>query len=341
VGNALHTPGAPGVGAVTPAHARLADAGLLAVQGPTLIDTRTGILHGPGATALVTGTADTAPMAVLVAVHHWATSRGVASDGVYRGGLEVATRVSIDAAPGSGSRTDVVWVKQNDAHSTISPDATTEPVYGKTTGTVGGGKPAIPVGAEELATVEVSAGATATNGAGVTITNTARLTVARGAPIPVRSLAERDDLSLFDGLTVKRLDVTGAPQETWDGSWRRHAFTSDLPADSGWVNVTIAAGFAAQGTEIPQVRKIGNVVQARGGWSNTGMPDPNTTYSVGTIPAGYRPAAGYPVRGFPGMTSAGSTGRMVIDDSGAVTINTGGAVAGFFMMTGVFTWTVN
>jgi hypothetical protein len=205
VADALHTPGV-----TSAAEARLDDAGLIAVQGPTALDARTGVLVGPGTTALVTGTADTSPMAYLVAPHHWVTNRGVNTDGVYRGALEAATRVTTTAAPGSGSRIDVIYEKQGDANSTITPDASTAPVYGcaqgnPTTGTPV--KPSIPVGAIELATATVSAGATATNGAGVVITNTARQTVARGARIPVRNQAERDALTAFPGLEVYRLDT--------------------------------------------------------------------------------------------------------------------------------------
>ncbi|SNR33178.1 hypothetical protein [Blastococcus mobilis] len=207
MGNALHTPGQPGAGAVSPAEARLDDAGLIAVQGPGLIAPRTGVLYGPGSTTLVTGTSDTAPMTVQIAPHHWVTSRQDA-DGVYRGALEAARKVSIGAAPasGAGTRIDVVYEKQNDAYSTISPDGTTEPVYAVAAGQPGGAKPAIPVGAIEVATVAVSPGATATNGAGVLITNTARQTVPRNTRIPVRNQAEQDALTAFPGLEVYRLD---------------------------------------------------------------------------------------------------------------------------------------
>jgi hypothetical protein len=218
VADALHTPGV-----TSAAEARLDDAGLIAVQGPTALDARTGVLIGPGTTTLVTGTADTAPMAYLIAPHHWVTNRGVNTDGVYRGTLEAATRVTTTAAPGSGSRIDVIYAKQGDANSTISPDGSTAPIYGcaqgnSTTGTPVA--PSIPVGAIELARATVSAGATATNGAGVVISQTARQTAARGAAIPVRSQTERDALTTRLGLRVLRLDRNGA-EEWHDGTrWR-------------------------------------------------------------------------------------------------------------------------
>lgn len=214
--DALHTPGV-----VSAAEARLDDAGLIAVLGPTLLDVRTGVMNGPGASTLVTGTASTAPMQVSVAPHHWTTTRGSA-DGVYRGTMEAATLLTIGAAPGSGTRIDVVYEKQGDANSTITPDGATAPVYGVLAGVAGAGKPGpLPVGAIELATVSVSAGATATNGAGVVIANTARLSVARGARIPVRDAADRDAITAFKGLEVYRLDTgqvqlcTGTGPTTW------------------------------------------------------------------------------------------------------------------------------
>jgi hypothetical protein len=216
VADALHTPGV-----VSAQDGRLDDAGLIACHGAGM-DVRTGVMHGPGTTALITGTADTAPMAVLVAAHH-AVARRQVSEGVYRGATEAPVRVPIDAAPASGSRIDVVWVKQADASAgVLNPDATTEWLVSKTTGTAGTSptKPAIPVGALELGTVTVAAGATATNGAGVTITNTVRQTVARGARVPVRSQAERDALTAFPGLEVYRLDngtiqVRNAANSAW------------------------------------------------------------------------------------------------------------------------------
>lgn len=196
-----------GGGVVSDEDHRLATAGMIASQTSTLA-VRTGVMHGPSSAALVTGTTATGTMTVNVLAHHWVTTRGTA-DGVYLGTKEASTTVNIAAAPAADSRIDVVWSKQNDAGSTISPDATTGESYGVTTGTVAVSptKPAIPVGAVEIATVTVAAGATNTLGAGVTIANTARLTVARGAPIPVRNAAERDALTTFPLLTVYRLDT--------------------------------------------------------------------------------------------------------------------------------------
>lgn len=258
----LHTPGV-----VNPIKARLAEAGLIAVQGPGAMNTRTGVLHGPGTTALVTGTADTAPMAVLVAPHHWVTTRGSA-DGIYRGAHETAVRVSIAAAPASGSRIDVIYDKQSDANSTVTPDGSTAFAPAVVTGVAGAGKPALPVGAEELATVTVSAGATATNGAGVVIANTARQTTAHGAPIPVGTIAERDALPAFAGATAmlyaaatlaSGVTLPAGTMFICDGTtW--HTIARD--DDTGWVSALSIGATAGTGFDISSVyvrRRMGQM----------------------------------------------------------------------------------
>lgn len=212
---ALGTPG----GVTSDEDHRLAIAGMTAAQTST-VAVRTGVMVGPGSTALVTGTSATGTMTVAVAPFHAISTRG-AADGVYLGVLAAATTVTIAAAPASNSRIDVVYAKQNDSGSTISPDASTTYVVDKVTGTaaVSPTKPALPVGAVELATVTVAAGATSTNGAGVTIANTALPTVARGAPVPVRTQAERDALTAYDGLSVVRLDLGGSREDRISGAW--------------------------------------------------------------------------------------------------------------------------
>lgn len=242
--DALGTPG----GVVSDEDHRLAQAGLIAPQTSSLA-VRTGVMWGPGSTALVTGTSATGTMTYAIAAHHAVTTRSTA-DGVYLGPtLEAATTVPTTAAPGSNSRIDVIWERQTDAASTVSPDGATAPEYGVTQGTaaVSPTKPSIPVGAVELATATVAAGATSTNGAGVTITNTARQTVARGAPIPVRNQTERDALTTYPLLTVLRLD-------TGDIEMRN-------AANSAWVTVYDAVPTAPTWTTLSL---IGSVAQYNG-----------------------------------------------------------------------------
>jgi hypothetical protein len=230
--DALGTPApaaTPTVGVVSDEDHRLALAGTIAPQTSDLA-VRTGVMWGPGTTALISGTSATGTMTYSIAIHHAVTSRGT-GDGVYLGPtLDAVTTVNTIAAPGSNSRIDVIYVKQNDTSSTISADTgTTQPIYGVVNGTaaVSPVAPSIPVGAIELGRATVSAGATSTNGSGVTISQTAVQTVARGADVPVRTLAERNALTQFVGLSVKRLDLGGLVQR-WTGSvW---AEGSDAPS---------------------------------------------------------------------------------------------------------------
>lgn len=221
-------------------HARLAMGGLIAVQGPSALDIRTGVLVAPGSRSLITGTSSTGPMKVSVAAHQWVTSRG-AANGPYLGKLAAATLVDIAVAPGSGTRVDVVWDKQQDSTLGVpSPDGVTAPQVGVTTGVVGQGKPAIPVGASELGTVTVTAGATRTDSAGVTIAQTARQTAARGARIPVLDAADRDGITPYRSLPVYRLDLGREQVYGSDDKW--HGVGSGPMFETAWPNSVDTAG---------------------------------------------------------------------------------------------------
>lgn len=103
--------------------------------------------------------------------------------------------VLIANAPVANSRIDVVYAKQNDASSTVtSPDANNNPVLGVAQGTASATpvKPAIPVGALELATVLVPSGATNTGSVGVVIAQTAPFTAGPGGVVPFRVKADLD-----------------------------------------------------------------------------------------------------------------------------------------------------
>lgn len=313
--DALHTPGA-----TSAADARLADAGLIAAHGAGMA-VRTGILYGPGSTALVTGTAATAPMTVNIAAHHWVTTRGTA-DGVYRGAAETVKTVNIAAAPAANSRIDVVYVKQNDTASTISPDGTSSDIYAVAQGTAAAAptRPALPVGAEELATITIAAGATATNGTGVTITNTARLTITRGSPVPVRDQTERDALTTYPGLKVFRIDL---------GYEQTYASATDGWLPTPWQTLPVFAGFhTVAGFQLPRIRKDATKRVFLDGFisNDNAFTPPSST--VVTLPAGFRPTttkdAGIPCSGQPGgmiHIDFQASGNSVMIRGGAVPIN--------------------
>lgn len=100
--------------------------------------------------------------------------------------------VLLDAAPAANSRIDLVYAKQNDSSSTVtSPDANDTPLIGVVKGTAAASpvKPALPVGAVDLGSVQVPAGVTATNQDGVVINPPAQFTAAPGGTVPFRTVA--------------------------------------------------------------------------------------------------------------------------------------------------------
>ena len=156
-----------------------------------------------------------ASMAVDVAAFEGVTVRGggpifMANDGT--------VSVSVDAAPVSNSRIDVVYFKQNESASPYS-DANNLPVIAIAKGTAGAVpvKPTIPPGATELATILIPSGVSATNAGGVVITQTFQYTALTGALLWVRNSTERGALpTLPVGTTTLQLDTSMSYR--WSGS---------------------------------------------------------------------------------------------------------------------------
>ncbi|WNO26040.1 minor tail protein [Arthrobacter phage Wildwest] len=203
----------------TPIEGRLVMASLVAENSPGV--PRNGLLD-QRATTVVSGTAS---MTYSVAACNIVVNRA-AGEGVYMFNLTGTTTVATTNAPGSGSRWDLIYVKQNDPDK---GDANNTAVLAVLQGTSSTGTPtkpyaSLPAGAYVLAEAQVSSGATATNGAQVAISQVWRYTALRGAPIPVRNTTERAEItpgSLAVGVTVRRLDVS-MPNldaiERWTGS---------------------------------------------------------------------------------------------------------------------------
>lgn len=105
--------------------------------------------------------------------------------------------VTLDPAPPSNSRIDVVTARQNDSSSTVSvPDGNDSPVFVVIKGTAAAlpVRPAVPAGSLDLGSVLVPATATATNSAGVVISGPARYTCAPGGAVPFRT---RSDMNVW------------------------------------------------------------------------------------------------------------------------------------------------
>lgn len=108
-------------------------------------------------------------------------------------------------------------------------------------------------------------------------------------PVAVANQAARDGLPKYPGLTVSRLDLPGAPSETWDGNkWS----TSDVP----WTSLPMVQGFLPLTTsDWPGMRyRVKNgVFTANGAVQRASAWGPDQVFAL--IPAAYRP--GFRVQG--------------------------------------------
>lgn len=205
----------------SPTDARLALSGLMAPDTGG-VAVRAGAFYGPS-TFNITGTTG---MSYSVAAGVAVVSRG-ASVGPYVGANDGATTVTTTAAPGSGSRYDLIYIKFPDVEQ---GDGDSNAVFGVVQGTAGGSPTvptgSLPTGAVAIGQALVPSGTTRTD-TGVTITKNIPYTVARGAPIPVRSQAERDALTKYAGLVARRLD-TGLDNVTDGSTWDNHGAVTVL-----------------------------------------------------------------------------------------------------------------
>lgn len=335
--DALGTFGPGPTGVVNAQEHRLAIASMITGLSTGTLDVRTGVLPGPNSLNLITGTSATAPMTVSVAAFQAVTARTSAS-GAYLGPtLDAPTTVNIAAAPGANSRIDVVWVKQQDSDTNVpTPDGSTAPLVSVTTGTAAASpaKPPIPIGALELGTVTLSAGATSTNGAGVAIANTARQTVAAGGVVPVRSTST--DVPVYDGQT-RYLAGTGM-QLGVGGLWYTMATALSVADTTG--SITAASGWAPFSTYYSPGWDLSadGKVTLRGMLQRTGTNVSlaiGTPQVIGTIPSSIMPSStvsplswvtvGAPTATYPARIyiAGGSTNLQVTGmDSGAGTFYT-------------------
>jgi hypothetical protein len=224
---------APNKVGTTPIESRLALAGMVAENSPGV--PRTGVLAQAGAPAVVT--ASSGGMTYGVTPCEVVISRS-AGEGVYILSVSGTTNVATDPAPGTAgqSRWDIIYVKQND---TDKGDANNRPVLDVVKGTAATSptKPAVPTGAVALAEARIYQGTTAASGGSNTITQVHSWTAMRGAPIPVKNLADRQTITgPATGQAVIRLDCdawvqryTGTGTATgWQfEGWRRGGNTTD------------------------------------------------------------------------------------------------------------------
>lgn len=242
----------------TPVDGRLAMAGLVTPAGDV------GVTPGVVSGMVVSGRSTAPGWAYSVSGGHAVTTRS-ATDGANLTGLDGATDTpTVAAAPATGSRWDLIWIRQRDVDNG-DPDSAA--VLGVTSGPSSGtpSKPygSVPAGALVLAEAQVSAGAATTADPLVTITQVATLVSGRGGIVPATS-AEAARVAAFDGSarwnrTTKQLEIHNGT--AWDdggwtaftpamsqiilgsstvvGRYRRSGKTVDV-----MLSVTLGAGFA-------------------------------------------------------------------------------------------------
>lgn len=268
-----------GVG-TTPKEHRLALAGLVAENAPGV--PRSGLLHQAN-TVVVRGTSNmTYDVLPNVPVINRATD-----EGIYTPTFTGTTNTATTAAPGSGSRWDLIWVKQND---TEKGDPNNLAIVGVTQGAAAGSptKPyaSVPAGALVLAEAEVGALISGTDSA--SITQVWRHTVARGAAIPVRSQAEQNEISPGPGTRIRRLDLK------FDAVWNGTRWVGGRGTIGAFGSYSTFGGgyMAAEWVESPdgQVQLTGIFKN-----SNTSVTTvPLVKYKVGAVPASIAPSATVP-----------------------------------------------
>jgi hypothetical protein len=232
----------------TPIESRLALAGLVAENSPGA--PRSGVLAQTADNpALVTANASS--MVYGIAPFEAVINRS-AAEGVYILTVSGTTNVATDPSPGTGSRWDIIYIKQND---TDKGDANNLPVLDVAKGTAATSptKPGIPTGAMALAEARIYAATTGTSGGTNTLTQLFNWTAARGAPIPVKSLADRQTITgPMVGQAVIRLDCEGFLQR----------YTNSGNTVSGWEyeswrpNQDAVTEFAGAGTGSRQIALI-------------------------------------------------------------------------------------
>lgn len=196
----------------SPVEARVALAGLLTQNGD--LGVTPGVLSG-GAVSGKTS------WAYSVAAGHFVTTRS-ATDGAVLLATDGATDTpTVSAAPATGSRWDLIWIRHRDVEN-ADPDSNA--VLGVTSGSSSGtpSKPygSVPAGALVLAEAQVSAGAANTADALVTITGVAPRVAARGGIIPVSSTTQRDLLTAAGSATNPLyVDVAGSVYRGTGSGW--------------------------------------------------------------------------------------------------------------------------
>ncbi|AYN57874.1 virion structural protein [Arthrobacter phage Faja] len=201
--------------------------------------------------------------------------------GMYGWATDADVTGAVTAADATYDRKDIVYIQINDSSAGDGSGALTAPVgYLAGTPSATPVAPSLPARSFLLGTITVpKVGA----GSPTVAVNPARF-VAAGGILPVYSSAERDALTKYDGLAVRRMDLSRRPVETWDGSaWS----LGDYYETSATVT-SFSTGWSATAGYAPKVYRQGNRVFLEGAVTLGSGADWS---SILTIPAGFRPSA--------------------------------------------------
>lgn len=163
--------------------------------------------------------------------------------GMYAWATDAAVTGAVTAANATNPRKDIVYIQINDSSAGDGSGALTANVlYLAGTPAPSPVAPALPARSFLVGTITVPQSG---GGSPTVVMNPARF-VAAGGILPVFSQAERDALTKYDGLAVRRMDVAGRLIETWDGtSWFRERDGVPTRIQSGSCTVSVTSGTAA------------------------------------------------------------------------------------------------
>lgn len=247
--------------------------------------------------------------------------------GMYGWSSDTNVTGTVDAADATYARKDIVYIQVNDSSAGDgSGEITADVKYKAGTASASPVAPALTdPGMERSFLVGTISVPVAGGGSPMVTLNPARF-VAAGAPLPVSSLSERDEIpDKYNGLVVQRLDLPGDPLETYDGKASKWT-VSDVP----WTDLGMVQGF----THFTGSGWSGAKYCVKSGWvmingavertaGNGGPWGADATFAV--IPSAYKPP--YKVQG---------TGVQVEPTVGNITLPAGSGSVSFAITYPIF-----
>lgn len=252
-----------------------------------------------------------------------------AEAGPYEFAFDAAATGAITAADASNPRTDIIYVKVSDPSE---GDGSTVPsvVRGYLAGTAAAVPtvPAAPARSFVVAQINVPKA----GGGNPTVTWVAPYAVAAGAPLYVPTKAALDAIT---GYPYQQAIVYADPLAVYNGLWLRQGSAWEVIAsDSGWSNLGLAAGIAAQAGS-PAVKRAAKDVGYQGYVKavnpSTGADTPfvaNTSYpllsSSFPLPTWARPKQ---AKYIPLAGNSGSSGcRVTVNSDGTMSLEIGAVI---------------